>query len=81
MEIKKKFIGKYKGPHGETEYYMIQKGTFFGVEVLEGNTPELTSTIEWFSEDQEKTIYFVKQLCQYGASAIHLGELIDNYME
>lgn len=81
MEIKKKFIGKYKGPHEETEYYMLQKGSLFGVELLEGKNLEYTSTVEWFSEDREKAMCFIKQLCQYGASAIHLSELIDNFME
>ena len=80
MEIKKKYIGKYDGQNGEIQYYMLQKDMYYGVEVLEGTTPNLTSTIEWFSEDKEHAKTFVELLCQHGASAIHLSELIDNYM-
>lgn len=81
MEIKKRYIGKYDGPHGEIQYYMLNRDTHYGVELLEGQTPNLMSTVEWFSEDQVHALAFIELLCQHGASSIHLGELIDNYIE
>ena len=80
MQIKKKYIGKHDGPNGEIQYYMLQKDTHYGVELLEGNHPDLTSTIEWFSEDQSHALNFVELLYKHGASPIHLSELIDNYV-
>ncbi|MBE6023461.1 MAG: hypothetical protein E7231_09540 [Cellulosilyticum sp.] len=80
MEIKKKYIGKYTGQDGERQYYMIQKDSYYGVELLEGSNPYLISTIEWFSEDPSHTQAFIELLCQHGASSIHVSELIDNYI-
>lgn len=78
MEIKKKYIGTYEGIHGEIEYYMLQKGDYYGVEILEGKKPNLESTIEWFSEDPVHALTFVQLLYKHGASSVHLSELIDN---
>lgn len=80
MEIKKKLIGNHLGFYGETQYYLLQKDTHFGIELLEGTEPNFTSTIEWFSENQDEACCFIKLLCQHGASSIHLDELIDNYI-
>ncbi|MBP3888107.1 MAG: hypothetical protein J6F30_10790 [Cellulosilyticum sp.] len=80
MQIKKKYIGKYDGPTGEIQYYMLQKDSHYGVELLEGEYPDLTSTIEWFSEDKAHALTLIEMLYQHGASSIHLGELIDNYI-
>lgn len=80
MQINKKYIGKYDGPNGEIQYYMLQKDTHYGIELLEGQQPDLTSTIEWFSENQAHARILVELLYQHGASSIHLSELIDNYI-
>lgn len=80
MKIEKTYIGKHDGPHGITQYYMLQKDTHFGIELLEGTVPKFTSTIEWFSEDEEHALTLVELLCKHGASSIHLSELIDNYI-
>ncbi len=80
MVILKQYVGKFEGPNGSIHYYMIQNDSRYGVELVQGDTPNLTSTLEWFTEDQEHALRFVKLLCKHGALPIHLDEMIDNYV-
>lgn len=80
MVIVKQYIGQYESANGLTQYYMIQKDAFYGVELVEKMAEHSISTSEWFSEDRESTLDFVQSLYLNGASSIHLSELIDDYV-
>ena len=80
MQIKKRYIGTQETQKGTIQYYMIQKDTYYGVELLEGQYPNTISTMEWFSDDVTDAQTFVELLYRNSASSIHLGELIDDYI-
>lgn len=81
MIITREYVGKHLGEDGLFQYYMIKRDAFYGIELVEGSATENISTIEWFSENREKTLALVQLLCLHGASPIHLSEIIDNYVE
>ena len=80
MVIVKQYIGQYENANELTQYYMIQKDTLYGVELVEKKADYCISTSEWLSENRENTLGFVQSLCLNGASSIHLSELIDDYI-
>lgn len=82
MVIKKQYIGEFEGSDGlAIHYYMIQNDSHYGIELVQGNKQYLTSTLEWFTEEKEKALELAKLLCKYGASPVHLDEMIDNYVD
>lgn len=80
MVILKQYVGKHESPNGAIHYYMIQNDSHYGIELVQGDTNNLISTLEWFSECKESVLSFAQLLCNNGASPIHLSELIDNYV-
>lgn len=81
MIITKEYIGKHEDTQHLVDYYMIKKDSMYGIELLTKEASALISTIEWFSEDRERTLQFTHLLCSQGASPIHLSELVDNQMQ
>lgn len=80
MIINKKYVGKSNTQTGEIHYYLIQKDSQYGIELMEVDQEEMTSSLEWISENQEETRSFVEMLCRHGASPIHLSEMIDDFI-
>lgn len=81
MVIKKQYIGEFEEPNGlTTHYYMIQSDSRYGIELVQGDKENLTSTLEWFTEEKDDALKLAKLLCKHGASPIHLDEMIDNYV-
>ena len=63
MIINKKYVGKSNTQTGEIHYYLIQKDSQYGIELMEVDQEEMTSSLEWISENQEETRSFVEMLC------------------
>ena len=82
MTIEKVLVGKNDLPLGTVNYYMIKKlgyygEDFYGVEVAESSSDQMTSHIEYFSENAAEANELVTVLYKNSVSGVHLQEVID----
>lgn len=82
MTIEKVLIGKNELPLGTVDYYMIKKlgyygEDFYGVEVAEKANDQMTSHIEYFSNDVSVANELVTTLYKNNVAGAHLQEVID----
>lgn len=82
MTIEKTLIGKNELSLGTVAYYMIKKlgyygEDFYGVEVAEKAKDQMTSHIEYFSNDEGVATELVRTLYKNNVAGAHLQEIID----
>ncbi len=82
MTIEKTLIGKNELSLGTVDYYMIKKlgyygEDFYGVEVVEKANDQMTSHIEYFSNDEGVATQLVTTLYKNNVAGVHLQEIID----
>lgn len=86
MTIEKILIGKNELPLGTVDYYMIKKlgyygEDFYGVEVTETANNQITSHIEYFSNDAAKANELITTLYKNSVVGVHLQEVLDELVE
>lgn len=82
MTIEKVLIGRNELPLETVDYYMIKKlgyygEDFYGIEVAETANNQMTSHIEYFSNDVTEANKLVTVLYKNNVSGVHLHEIID----